>query len=132
VGERVRNYFELYQNGFFLFRKGAYVMKWVLVVSAALFSMIYVQCSDLNDSRLKYKRDALLEYARMHAGTESTRQWEDEYWDVIGDFDCIDDYYEIMKLMREVSFLYALDDDFWCWEDESFELEYRQRREELR
>ena len=96
------------------------------------FCLLFLQCVNVDNSRQQYQRHELLEYARKYANTDSKRDWNDEYWDMIGEFDNIEDFYETMRLVREFSFPFSLSEDYWYWEDESFRQEYRQRRSKLK
>jgi hypothetical protein len=69
-------------------------------------------------------------FAWQHAGTESEKDPDDEYWKNIGDknYRSSNEYNYTMNLNRQFEKKYLRADEYWAWEDDSYQTTYRDIR----
>lgn len=100
----------------------AYILFPILIIN-------FLCCENPNQAE---EKNSLIEYARIYSGTESTRDWDDTYWDIIGEFDNVNSYNESRRLNREIENLIKSEKDYWNWSEYSHKIEYQKRRRELK
>lgn len=98
-----------------------------ILLPIIIFNFLF--CENSNQAE---EKNSLIEYARTYSGTESTRDWDDKYWDIIGEYDNVNSYNESMRLNREYEELIKLEKDYWNWLEYSHKNEYQKRRRELK
>ncbi len=71
-------------------------------------------------------------YAFQHAGVQSTRDKDDEYWRVIGIdfFQSYDQYNTAIENNREFDLKYVEPDERWQWEADFYQKRYRKLRQD--
>jgi hypothetical protein len=98
----------------------------ILIILSFFFSL---NCDNPNEID---KQNAAIEFARTYSGTLSQRNWDDKYWDIIGEFDDVKSCNDAADLNRNAEDRYDLQEDYWYWSDDSYRKEYRNKRNSLR
>lgn len=80
-------------------------------------------------SRKMYRNS--ISYAYNYANTKSTKDYEDEYWRIIGNKFFLDykQYNNVMELEDDMDKKYVEPDETWYWESEYYQENYRDIRQ---
>lgn len=98
----------------------------ILIILSIFF---FLNCDNPNETE---KRNAVIEYARTYSSTLSQRNWDDKYWNIIGEFDDVTSCNDVADLNKSADERYNLKEDYWYWEDVSYRKEYQNERKSLR
>jgi hypothetical protein len=73
-----------------------------------------------------------LKFATDYSGTNSKKNWNDEYWDNACQFNSVEEYNNSVLLSRTPEVSYQNREDAWQWITDSLRLEYCEMRNNLR
>lgn len=94
----------------------------------AIFTFALFLC---NQDGLIEKQNEAIAYARKHSGTESTRDWNDIYWDHTAEFLTSKEYNVMMRLDRLDSLQYISSQEAWTWDTDSSRSVFKKKRIQL-
>jgi hypothetical protein len=95
-------------------------------LTIVLLFLILVGCAPLGE-----RRDQSLDFARMHSGTQSQRDWNDKYWDAVAQFYSYYEYLAAAKIFRATADSTITDAEVWFWDFEDNRLVFREKRSSL-
>ncbi|NLG17590.1 MAG: hypothetical protein GX556_09705 [Fibrobacter sp.] len=94
--------------------------------------LLFIECdSPANPDKIRKQNEAI-QYARIYSGTESIRNWNDEYWDNVAQFMYVDGFNRVMDLSRTPQMKYSDSADFWNWVNDEKRMHFDSLRNELK
>jgi hypothetical protein len=100
-------------------------------ILSILCIVLFINCNSLNDTNQIERQNNAIQFARDNSGTNSLRNWEDNYWDNVATYTDVLDYNNAMDLNQTPNLKYTSTQDAWHWASDSLRIQFNQMRIEL-